>query len=458
VPTDASQTEAQSELQALWDGVQRELRSEVTEVTFHIWLQPLEPAALLGGTLFVRAPEHIRTWVEERFRPLISAAAQKAGSLLRGVEVVDMAWATPSTATVAGPTDEQHQAATGLNPRYTFEQFVICDGNRLGHAAALAVAEMPAQAYNPLFIHGKPGLGKTHLLHAIGNYVQAYCDDLVVRYATAEEFTEAFVTAMRSKDNRPFRERFRSADLLLIDDIQFLAEKMRTEEEFFHTFNSLYESGAQLVIASDRKPRALGVLEARLQERFEHGLVAELEPPDFEARMAILRKRARIDSLAGVADETLAEVARYVNASVRSLEGALIRVVAYASLRGESASPSLAKQVLERLYPGGEADDSYTIEQVQEAAADLFDITRAQLLERDRTPHVAFARQIAMYVARELTGETLPSIGRGFGGRNHTTVLHAHRRVAAEMATDPRTFQAVGALRARVDERSADRA
>jgi chromosomal replication initiator protein len=442
----------------IWDAVQSELRSEITEVTFHIWLQPLEPAALLGGTLFVRAPEHIRTWVEERFRPLIATAARKAGSALRGVEVVDTDWVAPATTGSQATADEQQQVATGLNPRYTFDQFVICDGNRLGHAAALAVAEMPAQAYNPLFIHGKPGLGKTHLLHAIGNYVQAYGDDLAVRYATVEEFTDAFVKAMRAKDNRAFRERFRGADVLLIDDIQFLAEKMRTEEEFFHTFNSLYESGAQLVIASDRKPRDLGVLEARLQERFEHGLVAELEPPDFEARMAILRKRARIDSLAGVADDTLAEVARYVNASVRSLEGALIRVVAYASLRGESATPGLARQVLERLYPGGGPGDTCTIEAIQEAAADLFDISRAQLLARDRTPHVAYARQIAMYVARELTDETLPTIGRDFGGRNHTTVLHAHRRVAAEMASDPRTFEAVGALRARVGERSADRA
>jgi chromosomal replication initiator protein len=459
VPQDAPpQTEPQSELHAIWDAVERELRSEVTEVTFHIWLQPLEPAALLGGTLFVRAPEHIRTWVEERFRPLIASAARRAGSALRGVEVVDNDWDVPGGTGQQALAGEQQQVSTGLNPRYTFDQFVICDGNRLAHAAALAVAEMPAQAYNPLFIHGKPGLGKTHLLHAIGNYVQAYGDDLTVRYATVEEFTDAFVKAIRSKDNQAFRDRFRRADLLLIDDIQFLAEKMRTEEEFFHTFNSLYEAGAQVVIASDRKPRELGVLETRLQERFEHGLVAELEPPDFEARMAILRKRARIDSLAEVADETLAEVAGYVSASVRSLEGALVRVVAYASLRGENATPGLARQVLERLYPGGGADDGCTIEQVQEAAADLFDISRDQLLARDRTPHVAFARQVAMYVARELTDETLPAIGRGFGGRNHTTVLHAHRRVAAEMANDVRTFEAVGALRARVGELSADRA
>jgi chromosomal replication initiator protein len=462
VPEDPSQHQPPGELASVWDAVQRELRSEVTEVTFHIWLQPLEPAALAGGTLYVRAPEHIRTWVGERFRPLLVAAAKRIGRAVQGVEVVDGDWEPPATdakdPTLSPAIASEQQASTGLNPRYTFEQFVICDGNRLGHAAALAVAEMPSQAYNPLFIHGRPGLGKTHLLHAIGNYVQAYGDGITVRYATVEEFTAAFVKAVRNKDNQAFRERFRGADVLLVDDIQFLAEKLKTEEEFFHTFNALYESGAQLVIASDRKPRDIGVLEARLQERFEHGLVAELEPPDFEARMAILRKRARVDSLQEVADDTLAEVAGHVNASVRSLEGALIRVIAYASLRGESATPRLARQVLERLYPRGEQDTGgCTLEQIQEAAADLFGVTRAELLARNRTPRVAFARQVAMYVARELTDETLPSIGRGFGDRNHTTVLHAHRRIAAEMTRDQHTLEAVDALRTRVGERSADR-
>jgi chromosomal replication initiator protein len=458
VPESPPQQQPQGELASLWDAVQRELRAEVTEVTFHIWLQPLEPAALLGGTLYVRAPDHIRTWVEERFRPLLATAAKRMGGAVRGVEVVETEWEAPAADAKTPPAvAQEQQASTGLNPRYTFDQFVICDGNRLGHAAALAVAEMPAQAYNPLFIHGRPGLGKTHLLHAIGNYVQAYGDGLTVRYATVEEFTAAFVKAMRNKDNQAFRERFRGADLLLVDDIQFLAEKLKTEEEFFHTFNALYESGAQLVIASDRKPRDIGVLEARLQERFEHGLVAELEPPDFEARMAILRKRARIDALQEVADETLAEVAGYVNASVRSLEGALIRVVAYASLRGELATPRLARQVLERLYPHSEQDAACTIEQIQEAAADLFGVSRAELLARDRTPRVAFARQIAMYVAREVTDETLPAIGRGFGGRNHTTVLHAHRRITAEITRDQHTLEAVDALRTRLGEQSADR-
>jgi chromosomal replication initiator protein len=455
VPETSTQPQQESELASTWEAVQRELRAEVTEVTFHIWLQPLDAAALIGGTLYVRAPEHIRTWVQERFRPLIQAAVKRAGNAT-SVEVVETSWKPP--AAQQEPRLAEKRACTGLNPRYTFEQFVICDGNRLGHAASLAVAEMPAQAYNPLFLHGRPGLGKTHLLHAIGNYVQAYGDSLTVRYTTVEEFTGAFVTATRNRDTRAFHERFRGVDVLLIDDVQFLAEKLKTEEEFFHTFNALYESGSQLVITSDRKPRDIGILEARLLERFEHGLVAELEAPDFEARMAILRKRARVDSLQEVADETLSEIAHYVNASVRSLEGALIRVVAYASLRDESATPRLARQVLERLYPNGGDERPCTIEQIQDAAADLFGVSRDELLARDRTPRVAFARQVAMYVARELTDETLPAIGRRFGGRNHTTVLHAHRRIAADMTSDQHTLEAVDALRARLGERSTDRA
>jgi chromosomal replication initiator protein len=435
----------------VWESVREQMRADVTEVTFHIWLEPLELAAVAGGTLFVRAPEHVRTWVEDRFHGVIAAAAERAAGI-RCVELVDHDWEPPSVAEGATAT-----RAPGLNPRYTFDQFVICDGNRLAHAAALSVAEMPAQAYNPLFIHGKPGLGKTHLLHAIGNYVQAYGGGLTVRYATVDEFTSGFVRAVRGGDTERFRERFRDVDVLLVDDVQFLAEKLRTEEEFFHTFNALYDSGSQLVVTSDRRPRDIEKLAERLRERFEHGLIAELEPPDFDARMAILRKRARLDGIEGVADETLAEVATHVPYSVRTLEGALVRVVAYASLRGDHPSPALAREVLERLHPRGAGARSHTVDEIQEEAAEAFGVSREDLLARDRTPRVAFARQVAMYLVRELTDETLPAIGRRFGGRNHTTVLHAHKRIAAEMATDSETHDAVESLRRRLDEPEADR-
>ena len=442
-----------ADLAQVWGAVRDELRSEVTEVTFHIWLEPLGPAGIAGGVLYVRAPEHVRTWVEERFHGALAAAADRAAGIAR-VEVVDHEWKPPSEAEGAPPDT----GAPGLNPRYTFDQFVICDGNRLGHAAALSVAEMPGQAYNPLFIHGRPGLGKTHLLHAIGNYVQTYGGGLTVRYCTGEEFTAHFVRAARGGDTTAFRERFREADVLLVDDVQFLAEKLRTEEEFFHTFNALYDAGRQVVLTSDRPPRDIEQLETRLRERFEHGLVAELEPPDFEARMAILRKRARIDNVEDLGEETLAEVARHVTSSVRTLEGALVRVVAYASLRTEEPAPSLAREVLGRLHPRPDSPpERRTVDDIQVAAAEAFGVSRDELLARTRTPRVALARQVAMYLARELTDETLPAIGRHFGGRNHTTILHAHKRIAAELKRDGHDLEAVESLRRRLATTQDDR-
>ncbi|MEA2419126.1 MAG: chromosomal replication initiator protein [Thermoleophilaceae bacterium] len=437
----------------------RELRADVTDSTFHIWIQPLSAAACSGGTLFVRAPDHIRSWVEERFLALIRRAAKRAG-VAAAVEVVDEDWSSPAT---AEPIPEPIRAAAGeaddaaLNPRYTFDQFVICDGNRLAHGAALAVAEQPGQAYNPLFLHGPPGLGKTHLLHAIGNYVQEYGAGMRVRYATVDTFTGDFVRAVRSGNTRAFRERFRDADVLLVDDVQFLAEKLKTEEEFFHTFNALYEAGSQLVITSDRAPRDIDALEKRLQERFECGLVASVEAPDFEARMAILQNRARLDAVGGVPEQTLAEIARRVTSSVRALEGALIRVVAYASLRGDDPTPELAERVLGTLYGSTTQEQPSSLTAIQLAAAGALDVTPESLIAHDRRPKVALARQVAMYLAREMTDASLPAIGRHFGGRNHSTVLHAHRRVVGDLESRDETRQAVDRARRALGPNPADR-
>ena len=441
------------ELHRVWEEVLRTLRASVTDYTFHIWLEPLRPAGLRAGTLFVRAPEHIRSWVAERYLPLLRRAAAAAARDSIAVEVVDGAWqpAGPEPLSAGGARFAGGRADDGLNPKYTFEQFVICDGNRLAHGAALTVAEMPAQAYNPLFVYGRPGLGKTHLLHAIGNYVKSFGLGLSVRYATVEEFTSAFVGAVRrGGDADAFRGRFRDADVLLIDDVPFLAEKVRTEEEFFHTFNALYESGRQLVLTSDRPPRDIEALEARLRERFESGLVAELEPPDFQARVSILQKRARLDALGEVSDAALAAIAEHVDTSVRALEGALIRVVAYASLRGVEPTGDLARRVLERLYPQSQNAPGglCTIADIQAATAKAFAVAAEDLLAQDRRPRVALARQVAMYLARELTHETLPSIGKSFGGRNHSTVLHAHKRIRDQLQRDADTFTTVEKLRA----------
>jgi chromosomal replication initiator protein len=330
----------------LWDDIRDELRGETPDFKFHIWIEPLELAAVLGKTLYVRAPEHIRTSVAERYLPLLRRAATRRFDSHATVEVVGPAWSAPAAEQPAALEDTPRAAR--LNPKYSFDQFVIGEGNRFAHAASLAVAELPAQAYNPLFLHGRPGLGKTHLLHAIGNYVQRYGSGLRVRYATIEEFTTSFVDAVRRHRTGDFKDDFRSADVVLIDDVQFLAGRTKTREEFFHTFNSLLDSGRQLVISSDRSPEELPDLEARLSERFRAGLVVELEPPPAPLRRAILAKRARLDGI-DVSTDVLAEIAHRVDTSVRALEGALIRVVAYASLKGEQATPGLVRHVLRRL-------------------------------------------------------------------------------------------------------------
>jgi chromosomal replication initiator protein len=432
--------------------MREEMRAEVTDFIFHVWLEPLEPAAHVGNKLFITAPSHVRGWVRERYGDLLRGAAARATGMHMDIDLVAEDWEPPVAATEPAP--RRSPAATiGLNPKYTFEQFVICDGNRFAHAAALAVAEMPGQAYNPLVLHGPPGLGKTHLLHAIGNYIARYGDGLTVLYATVETFTSEFVGAVRSEGAAGFKSRFRGADVLLIDDIQFLASKQRTEEEFFHTFNAVYETGRQLVFTSDRPPSELAGLEARLRERFECGLVIPVETPGPDAREAILRKRVIEDNLE-MDDDALRLLAESISSSIRALEGGLIRVVAYASLRGERVTSDVVRAVLGRLpAPASLPVPTATVEEIQEAAAAAFDLSRDRLLARDRSPKVALARQIAMYLARELTDVSLPEIGRGFG-RDHSTVVHAHKRIAADIAAGGPSAGTVDMLRGRLASRA----
>lgn len=436
-------------LEQIWNDIRDELRRGSPDFRFHIWLEPLELVGIAGHRLYVCAPEHIRTSVGERYLPLLRRAAASCFDRRATVEIVGEDWspgrggdgmatANGEPATSDGPSDR-------LNPKYTFEQFVIGVGNRFAHAAALAAAELPSQAYNPLFVHGPPGLGKTHLLHAIGNYVRRYGAGLDVRYVTVEEFTSEFVDALREKRTGAFKERFRSADVVLVDDVQFLATRERTREEFFHTFNSLVEAGRQLVLTSDCSPEELVGLEPRLAQRFCSGLVVELEPPALEVRRAILEKRASHDGIQ-VSDDVLSEIAARVSTSVRALEGALIRVIAYASIRGEEPTPELVAHVLRRLR-GEAADPACSISEIVDAAAAQFGVEPKALLARDRRPEVARARQVAMFLARELTTHSLPEIGRGIGGRNHSTVLHAVNRVGTGLRTDPATREAVDKLR-----------
>ena len=433
------------QLEPIWREISAELRRLTPDFKFHIWLEPLELAGVEGRKLYVRAPEHIRSWVRERYLPLLRQAACRRFDSGASVEIVGADWVQPGPRGEGNaPGGEALPPEASLNPKYSFEQFVIGDGNRFAHAAALAVAELPAQAYNPLFVHGSPGLGKTHLLHAIGNYVARYGTGLRVRYATVEEFTAAFVDALRLGSTREFKRGFRDVDVVLIDDVQFLAHKDRTREEFFHTFNALLGSGRQLVITSDRSPEELSDLEERLIERFRSGLVVELEPPSVDLRRAILQKRSRIDGVS-LSAEVLDEIARRVTSSVRALEGALIRVVAYASLKGERPTPELARHVLKRL--GSAAGGSRAgLSEILDAAAGEFGVSREALLADDRRPRVVSARHVAMYLAKE-SGHKPSDIARGMGNRSHSTVLNAINKTSIDTSLHPAVDNVRNSLR-----------
>ena len=427
--------------------------------TFEIWLAPLRPRAVVGDTLVVAAPDEIRSWVADRFARVLQTCAAAVLGPQTTVDVVAPdaplvdAAATPAPAVRAGERE--------LHPKLTFDQFVIGDSNRFAHAAALAVAELPGQAYNPLFLYGRPGLGKTHLLHAIGNYVCAHGGGLRVRSTTAERFTNEFIAAVQAKGTEEFKARYRDTDVLLIDDVQFLQRKVRTEEEFFHTFNALYETGSQLVLTCDRLPADMAALEARLLERFQAGLVAELKAPDFATRLTILRKRVQHDAIDLPDEGALHAIAHRITANARTLEGALIRVVAYHSLTGRPIDAALADEVLSGLYPAPRAAarrETPTIERVQELTCAAFDVTREDLLSSARSGPVAWARQVAMYLARRHTGASLPAIGERFGGRNHTTVMYACRRAGERLAADPTAQALVQDLERRLAEPRDDRA
>jgi chromosomal replication initiator protein len=432
------------DLHPAWRSIRTHLRSAVTETTWHLWLEPLQARSIDEEAVVIEAPDEIRSWVQDRFGPLLHRAV--GGVIGAGTRVEIVAPGQHPTAT-GDTTAAAPAAAAGelFNPKFTFDQFVIGDGNRLAHGAALAVAEMPGLAYNPLFICGPPGLGKTHLLHSIANYVVSYGQGLTVRYTTAEAFTDHYVRATQSRDMNAFKAAYRDVNVLLVDDVQFLQSRVKTEQEFFHTFNALHATGAQIVLTSDRLPRDMDALEDRLRERFEAGLVTDVHPPDFSTRLTILRKRAHEDHVRGLAPGTLETVAERVDNNVRALEGALIRVVAFASLTGRAPTPDLAAEVLDGLYPETR-NKRRTIRDIQERVAAAFGVSLEALLSESRAAAVAWPRQVAMYLSRELTEHTLPAIGREFGGRNHTTVLHAWKRTQQRIASDEEAFAAVRRL------------
>jgi len=460
----------------------------VPSATYDIWLAPLRLGDIDAEAreVVVDVPRELRGWVAERFaRVLQTCVAAVLGpeatvelrctdspppatTGARAARTRFVAGATPArpslrvreAADAHAPADDDADA--GLNPKFTFDQFVLGPANRFAHGASLAVAELPGQAYNPLFVYGPPGVGKSHLLHSIGNYVRAYGNGLTVRYTTVETFTNEFVEALRTSGIERFKARYRRVDVLLVDDVQFLAQKARTEEEFFHTFNALHASGSQLVLTSDCDPRDLDGVHDRLRERFEAGLVTDIQPPDLATRLTVLRKRVAHDGVELRDDSVLDLIAARVTTNIRALEAALIRTVAFASLTGRPLDAALAAEVLDDLYPrhdgpraagvtaGAAAQapppgltPALTIERIQETTARAFGLERDDLLSTRRTATVAWARQLAMYLVREHTDTTLPAIGRSFGGRNHTTVLHACRRAAERLAGDPEASEVV---------------
>jgi chromosomal replication initiator protein len=440
-----------AELEHIWSQVQAELAGAVDEPTYRLWLEPLSVRELAEERLLVEAPGHACGWIRERFGRLLQTCA--AAVLGPGVVVDVMERTSPRTPKGGSgpaqpePTPQPMRAEPELlgNPKLTFGQFVIGDSNRLAHAAALAVAEMPAQAYNPLFICGPPGVGKTHLLRSIATLLASHSPETILRVTTGEAFTNEFVSALGDGGLETFKSRFRHVDVLMIDDVQFLERKTRTEEEFFHTFNWLHDVGSQVVLTSDRPPHDLQALEDRLRERFEAGLVADIQPPDLKTRLTILRKRAHHDGIELADELALNVIAERVALNVRTLEGALIRVVAYSSLTGRALTGDLAREVLDGLYPASKPT-ARSLADIQLAACHQFGVTPDELLSTSRAARVALPRQVAMYVARELTSESLPAIGRHFGGRDHTTVLHAWRRTNERMTTDAATRAAVHKL------------
>ena len=410
---------------AIWERVRTELQASLPAATFDLWVEPLRVVGVSAGTLYLTGPDRVRTWVERRYLEQLESSLRRLELGAERIVLVGTEARGGGTEGEARPVAE----ALPIDPAHTFDRFVIGPGSRFAHAAALAVAELPGEAYNPLFLHGPPGLGKTHLLGAIAGYYRDHHPELTVHLTTAERFTSEFVTALRTEGPERFKERYRGLDALLIDDVQVLEGKPRTEEEFVHTFNALFAAGKQIVLSSDRPPGSLERLEQRLRDRFDWGLTVEVEPPDLRTRVALLWRFAG-DAVEQLPDpDVLRTIATRVPGNVRRLEGALTRVLAVSSVFGEPiAGPVLARALPVSSPPAAHSAEAPTVTAIQEAVSSVLGVPRAALLSKQRTPRVTRARQLAMFLARELTQLSLAQIAREFD-RDHSTVLHALRVV-----------------------------
>jgi chromosomal replication initiator protein len=435
----------------MWQQVLSIIQTKLSKPSFDTWFKATKASFNGDSTVIVTAPTTFAAeWLESRYTKLVRTTLQEFLGRQYDIKFIIEENKPPEPAVMQPPVIQtvhvgpEETFSHMLNPKYTFDTFVIGVNNRFAHAASLAVAEAPAKAYNPLFLYGGVGLGKTHLMHAIGHYILEHVPSTRVLYLSSEKFTNEFINAIRDNRGESFRTKYRNIDVLLIDDIQFLAGKEQTQEEFFHTFNALHEERKQIVISSDRPPKEIPTLEERLRSRFEWGLMTDIQPPDLETRIAILRKKAKAENL-DIPSEAMVYIANQIDTNIRELEGALIRVVAYSSLINQDISSHLAAEALKDIIPSSRPR-MISMQDIQQKVGDLYGLKLEEFKARKRTKAVAFPRQIAMYLSRELTDYSLPKIGEAFGGRDHTTVIHAHEKITQQLKIDQDLYKIIQTL------------
>ncbi|MDR9853755.1 chromosomal replication initiator protein DnaA [Paenibacillus sp. VCA1] len=430
----------------LWQQILSIIHTKLSKPSFDTWFKATKAIQMNDHSIVISAPTTFAVeWLESRYTKLVSSTIYevlgKQVDVRFVIEENKPAEVVPQQPAPMPQVAQEEAFTHMLNPKYTFDTFVIGSGNRFAHAASLAVAEAPAKAYNPLFLYGGVGLGKTHLMHAIGHYILEHNPASRVVYISSEKFTNEFINSIRDNRAESFRNKYRNVDILLIDDIQFLAGKESTQEEFFHTFNALHEEQKQIIISSDRPPKEIPTLEDRLRSRFEWGLITDIQPPDLETRIAILRKKAKAENL-DIPNEAMMYIANQIDTNIRELEGALIRVVAYSSLTNQDVTTHLAAEALKDIIPSSRPK-MITIQDIQQKVGEYYNLKLEDFKARKRTKAVAFPRQIAMYLSRELTDFSLPKIGEAFGGRDHTTVIHAHEKISQSLKTDQDLYKVI---------------
>ena len=421
---------------SIWDQILARVETKVNRHSFYTWFRPTSLIADSGSGLTIRVPTALFTdWLTKHYSGVLTEAleeVQRGGTSVAFIPEGNAVAATPGEALTddSPPADNSEVAPSsnsrGLTPRYTFDTFIVGPSNQFAHAACRAVAEAPSRPYNPLFIYGGVGLGKTHLMHAIGQYVLHHDPSLTLTYISSERFMNEMINAVRYDRILDFRERYRSVDVLLVDDIQFVSGKEGTQTEFFHTFNALYDSQKQIVLSSDRPPHEIPALEERLRSRFEWGLIADIQPPDLETKVAILKRRAEAEAVP-LPDNVALYIAGRIKSNIRELEGSLTRLIAYASLTGREISLDLTQEILKNVI---DQDEKHvTIESIQKLTADYYQLKVADLKSRNNSKSVAMPRQVSMYLCKSLTHASLPEIGRSFGGKHHSTVIHSIKKV-----------------------------